>query len=665
MQKIKNFIRDNKETVAGVAIMLLFTALSAFLPSAAMLPTFVVLFVVYLGYLAYCFLSKRKRLPADSEAALSTLTVDVLMQLPDPVLMVGEDDSVIWYNRAFTEIKELSGVKYGQSLKNVLGGVFCYSVLKNSKSELNFEMNGKAYSAYAVDVASYGKRYLLTIWNDVTPLRDTQKLLKMRNVVVGYAAIDNAAEVSSYLQEQYRSLVAKAYAEVYNWVGEMHGIIREYDRDKYMIFVDEESFEPNIAKKFDVLDRINTAVAGDGNRLTMSMSFAVMDGSLAEKESAAKDALDYAFQRGGAQIIVKTKDGNLSFGGQSRAVEKTTKIKSRVTADRLKQLILGSSNVLIMGHKNIDFDAVAAAVAAARLVLTLEKRVNIVVDPADGALASALTLIGDLHEYDHVFVDRSRGQELLSPTTLVIVVDVSNAKIFESTDIYENAQSVAIIDHHVQTNEFETAPKLQYIDPTASSTSELMCEVLEQAIPRSALKAGEAELLLAGILLDTQKFTRNTGVRTFGAAMYLRPDAKMLKHAQSLFKPGIREYTKQAVFQKNTVIFRDCIGISYYDDDSLPENKIMASIAAEGMLNIASVKAAFALCTLNDDVHISARSDGSINVAKIAESLGGGGRFEASAVLIEHMGMKRALTELRNAIDKYWEENNMTGGTSQ
>lgn len=665
MQKIKSFIRDNKEIVASSILMLFFTVLSAFLPSAWVFPAFLVLFLVFMGYIVYRFFAKHKHLPASSEAALSSLTVDVLMQLPYPVLMVGDDDSVIWYNKAFTDIKELSAIKYGQSLKGVMGGAFCYSVLKNNKNELVFDVEGKSYSLYAADVSAYGKRYLLTIWNDRTALRDVQKLLKMRNVVVGYAAIDNAAEVASHLQEQYRSMVAKAYTEVYNWVSEMHGIMREYDRDKYMIFVDEENFGPNIAKKFDVLDRINTAVAGDSNRLTMSMSFAVMEGSLAEKESAAKDALEYAFQRGGAQIIVKSKDGNLSFGGQSRAVEKTTKIKSRVTADRLKELISNSSNVLIMGHKNIDFDAIAAACAAARLALTMEKQVNIVVNPDDNALTVALPLIEELRDYDHVFVDCSRGQELLSPMTLVIVVDASNPKIFETSDIYENAQNVAIIDHHVQTSEFVTQPKLQYIDPTASSTSELMCEILEQAIPRSALNSGEAELLLAGILLDTQRFTRNTGVRTFGAAMYLRPDAKMLQHAQSLFKPGIQEYTKQAVFQKNAIVFRECIGISYYEDDALSENRIMASIAAESMLSIASVKAAFALCTINEDIHISARSDGSINVAKIAERLGGGGRFEAAAVVMQGVSIKEAMTELRKAIDEYWEEKNSTGGSAQ
>lgn len=664
MQKIKSFIRDKKETVIGAIILLLLVVLSAFLDKSLMFLACLALFLGCVGYIVYNYVVKYKFLPASSEAALSSLTVDVLMKLGYPVLMVGDNDSVVWYNKAFSDIKELTGIKYGQNLKGLFGGALCYSVIKNKKEEFNLEVGESFYNIYSVEVSSYGKNYFLTIWTDSTSLRDAKQALKMRNVVVGYAAVDNAAEVASYLQEHYRSMIAKAYSELYSWVNGMNGIVREYDRDKYMIFVDEENFTPNIAKKFDILDKINTAVAGDGNRLTLSMSFVVMEGTLAEKEAAANEALEYAFQRGGAQIIVKNKDGNLSFGGQSRAVEKTTKIKSRVTADRLKSLISNSSNVIIMGHKNIDVDAVASACAVARLAMYMEKKVNIVVNVEDGALDSSLAFIDDLREYDDVFIDRVRGQELLSPNTLVVIVDASNAKIFESYDIYINAQNVAIIDHHVQTNEFETTPKLQYIDPTASSASELMCEILEQAIPRSALKSSEAELLLAGILLDTQRFTRNTGVRTFGAAMYLRPDAKMMTHARSLFKPDIKEYTKQAVFQKNTIVFRGVIGISHYEDDNLPENRIMASIAAEGMLNIAAIKAAFALCTIGDDVHISARSDGSINVAKILESLNGGGRFEAAATVLKSTGIKEGMTMLRKAIEDYWSEKFQTGGNS-
>ncbi len=663
MKRIKFFVKENKDTVVAVGILLFFS-LIAFLAS---FPFFAAALLVagigYCAYLYYRFNVKYRNAPVDSEDAMASLTVDVLTKLGLPIVMVSADDSIAWYNRAFADNKEYFGaVKYGQSSKELCGGAISHASLKKVKGQYDIKVGGKVFSVHPVEVSTMGTNYYLAIFVDASDKAQLESLLNNRNIVVGYAAVDNAAEISSYLQDSYRSMVAKAYSELHNWVTSMDGIVREYDRDKYIIFVDEENFAPNIAKKFDILEKINNAVAGDSNRLTLSMSFARMQGNLTEKEAAAKSALDYAFQRGGAQVIVKTETGSTSYGGQIKAMERTTKIKSRVTADRLKELMLSASNIIVMGHKNIDVDAIASACAVARFAMELQKPINIVINAADKALESALELIGGLEEYENVFVDNVRGQELLGPDSLVVIVDVSNPVIFEAVDIYKNAQNVAIIDHHVQTNEFEVTPLLQYIDPTASSASELMCEILEQALPRSVLKSGEAELLYAGIMLDTQKLTRNMGVRTFGAAMYLRLDAKMLAKAQGLFKPDIREYTKQAVFRKNTVLYKDCIGISYYDGDVLPENHLMASIAADGMLGISSVKASFALCTVGNNVHISGRSDGSINVALILEKLGGGGRFEAAATVMKETTMRQARERLNLAIDEHFNEKNGIGG---
>ncbi len=665
MKRLKFFIKENKDTVIAVAILLLLSGL-CFLTSNYVLSIVVFLSAVgYGAYIYYRFNAKYKNVPVDSGNAMSSLTVDVLTKLDFPVIMVSADDTVAWYNKAFAEKKDYFGTaKYGQSVKELCDGAFSHAVLKKAKGQYDIKAGNKVFTVYPVEISTMGRNYYLAMFSDASKTAELEAQLKNRNMVIGYAAVDNAAEVSSYLQESYRSTVAKAYSELYNWVSDMNGIVYEYDRDKYIIFVDEENFAPNVAKKFDIIERINNTVAGDSNRLTLSMSFARIQGSLTEKESAAKSALDYAFQRGGAQVIVKTETGSTSYGGQIKAIERTTKIKSRVTADKLKELVTNASNVIVMGHKKIDVDAIASACAVARFAMELQKEVNVVVNVDDDALEPAIELLEGLQEYDNVFVDKVRGQELLGPDTLVVIVDASNPMIFEAVDIYKNARNVAIIDHHVQTSEFEVTPVLQYIDPTASSASELMCEILEQALQRSALKSGEAELLYAGIMLDTQRLTRNMGVRTFGAAMYLRLDAKMMSKAQGLFKPSIQEYTKQAVFRKNTVIYKDCIGISFYDGDTLPENRLMASIAADGMLDISSVNASFALCTVGNDIHVSGRSDGSINVALILEKLGGGGRFEAAATVMKETSMREARERLHGAIDEHFKEKNVTGGNT-
>lgn len=657
MKTFTTVLKNYYTQLVGAALLLLITVVLFSVGQSEVGVASLCIFTAYAVLVGVYIFRRRDRLPERTKTALSSLTVDMLMKFDTPVLIVAEDDSILWYNTAFSGIEELSQVRYGDRSDVVADGTFKYSVLKEKDANFDLKVGERSYNVSSNFVKMGGKDYYLTLWHDVTELEAVKSLLKKRNVVVGYAAIDNASEVMPYIQDKYRSSVAKVYSELSSWVAGMNGIMQEYDRDKYIIFIDEEYFEPNIGKKFDILDRINDVVLEDGsNRITISMSFAHMNGSLSEKEAAARGALEYAFQRGGAQVIVKTLEGNVSYGGASRAVEKTTKIKSRVTADRLKEMIKESSNVLIMGHRNVDYDAIAACAAVFRLCSFLGAKANIIVNPDDSALQSAFLLLESVDEYKSVFVDKVLGQELLTPSSLVVIVDASNPKVFESPEIYENAENIAIIDHHVQTNEFENVPKLQYIDPTASSASELLCEILEQAIPRVQLKNPEAELLLAGILLDTQRFTRNTGIRTFGAAMYLHPDASALARSLALFKPSIEEYTKLAVFQKNTVVFREIIAISHYDGDNSVENRVMASIAAENMLNIASIRAAFTLCRVGTDIHISGRSDGSINVSKILEQLNGGGRFEAAATVMKSVSLEDAMKQLRAAIEEYWNE---------
>lgn len=658
MQRIKSFILENL-FLLSIAAAFFIVAFMAFLPGSG--PIFAGIFSVMslIAVVVLIVYKLRNILPSKAEAGLNSLTADLLMKLGLPVLLVASDGSIIWYNKAFSGISEHSGAKYGHDVGSFFGGALMTS--KNKNETVHIEVGEKAYSVQHIEVNSSEGEMSLFVWIDESEIRDLKDLMQKKTLIVGYAAIDNATEVTPFLQEKFRKMVAKAYTELYNWVSDMNGILREYDRDKYIILLDYENFLPNIGKKFDILDKINNAVSGENARITISMSFANVTGNLNDRDNAAKDALDYAFQRGGAQVIVKNDEGSLSFGGKSRAVEKTTKIKSRVTADRLMYLISQSSNVIVMGHKNIDLDAMASCCAVARLAMEMNKKVNIIVNDKDLTVQQTYSLFEGLEEYNDIFVDCSIGQEMLLPESLVVVVDANNEKIFESFDIYANAQTVAIIDHHVQTSEFSFNPALQYIDPTASSASELMCEVLEQAIQRKSLKNQEAELLFAGILLDTQKLTRNTGVRTFGAAMYLRPDATMMNDAQSFFKPALSEYTKQAVFQKNTSIVKGVYAVSYYDEDNLPENRIMASIAAEKMLNISSVRASFAIALIAEDIHISGRSDGSINVAKILEQLGGGGRFEAAATVLQGATVKSAKKSLFDAIEQYTNET-ITGG---
>jgi c-di-AMP phosphodiesterase-like protein len=326
-----------------------------------------------------------------------------------------------------------------------------------------------------------------------------------------------------------------------------------------------------------------------------------------------------------------------------------------MVATQLVSLVNKSSNVLIMGHINPDFDAIASGIGLARLVMYLGKDVKIITDFSNQSFNTFANMLTMIKDYDNIFVDKIYGQELLTPDTLVIITDVNNERILESPEIYKKAEHIAIIDHHRQTQEFNRKHDISYIEPTASSASELVSEMLELVLPPNTLYKEEAELLLAGILLDTQNFTRNVGIRTFSAAVYLRGEGANTGKAQSVFKYRLGEFKKLAEFEKNIIVFRKIFAITQYDLDNTPENRVIAAQAAERMLQIEGIKASFTLSLADDAIHISARSDGSVNVSLILEKLKGGGHFDSAGARLTGVSMKQALVMLREAIVEYCE----------
>ncbi|MEG1743698.1 MAG: DHH family phosphoesterase, partial [Clostridia bacterium] len=314
-------------------------------------------------------------------------------------------------------------------------------------------------------------KFQLIIWYDTTELFLANTELKNANVLVAYIVVDNISEISQGLQDKYHETGIKISKILDEWATSVHGIIKEYERDKYILFFEERYIETQISNKFEILDKISelSEDGAGGIPLTVSIGISRIHGSLQEKENTAKMALQLALQRGGAQAVIKTETDNDIYGGRTKTIQKLTKIKSRVIASKLVYEIKNSTNILIMAHKAPDFDALAACVGMARLVMYHKKKVNIVTDFSNVSLGIAKKLISNLKEYDDIFVDAVFGQDLLTPDTLLLIVDASNPAVFESPPIFQNASRIAIIDHHRQASEFKKEPFISYIEPTASS----------------------------------------------------------------------------------------------------------------------------------------------------------------------------------------------------
>ncbi len=596
-----------------------------------------------------------------SETFLGSLTLDLMIKMPQPVMICNADGKIIWYNSAFTDRlgrRNITGINFedfiGRSLSEIKSG--------DSDSGTRVALDERSYYVRVFSVSSKNKKYLLTLWDDVTELEALEKHIADEETQVAYILADNLEELSQYTKDGVRNAANEVDKILKEWVVGANGILKEYQSNRYVFIFRAAEMADFVDKKFEVLDRIREVRVGESSfSVTVSMGVSDIQGTLLEKEKVASDALDMALQRGGDQVVVKSAKGLEFYGGKSQSVQKRTKVRSRVIANELASQITKSSRVIIMGHRMPDFDCIGASFGIARLCAFCGVPFNIVANVKDANFKKCYDRIKNQPEYrdGNVFVNASEAQDLIASDSLTVIVDVNNKTQLEAPEIVAISPRTVYIDHHRKTAEFDEAPLISYIEPSASSASELVAEILDQSMPSGSLTKDEADVMYSGILLDTKQFTRNAGVRTFGAALYLRGEGASPSDALTLFKSGLSDFISEAKFESNVVVYRKMMAISVNDSkDNTASDRISAAKAADKLLTVEDVKASFALCRIDDSIHISARSSGEINVQLILEKINGGGHFDSAATKLTG-SMNEALTMLKNAIDEYMTENNI------
>lgn len=593
-----------------------------------------------------------------SETFLGSLTLDLMIKMPQPVMICNADGKIIWYNSALTDRlgrRNITGINFedftGKSLSEIKTG--------DSDSGTRMTLDDRSYFVRAYSVSSKNKKYLLTLWEDNTAFEALEKQLADEETQVAYILADNLEELSQYTKDGVRNASNEIDKILKEWAEGANGILKEYQSSKYVFIFRAAEMADFVEKKFEVLDRVREVRVGESSfSVTVSMGVSDVEGTLAEKEKVASDALDMALQRGGDQVVVKSAKGLEFYGGKSQSVQKRTKVRSRVIANELASQISRSSRVIIMGHRMPDFDCIGASIGIARLCAFCGVPFNIVANASDENFKKCYDRIKNQLEYrdSNIFVNSSEAQDLISSDTLTIVVDVNNKTQLEAPEVVAISSRVVYIDHHRKTAEFDEAPLISYIEPSASSASELVAEILEQSMPLGNLTKDEADIMYSGILLDTKQFTRNAGVRTFGAALYLRGEGASPSDALTLFKSALSDFISEAKFESNVVVYRKMMAISVNDSPTnTASDRISAAKAADKLLTVEGVKASFALCRIDDNIHISARSSGEINVQLILEKIQGGGHFDSAATKLTG-SMNEALSMLKNAIDEYLTE---------
>ena len=668
---IKNtaFDRLRIPVVIGVSsvFLVIFSALISLLSSNWLFLPLGLSFLLVEIALLWIFGTASSKITRRSEEKLSFLngvTLDFLMNLASPVTILTNEGEILWYNKAFHLASGADGTLYHRSIREVTDEKISLRRLREEDSDQQESrpvigwLQGEQFQVTSYKVISGGKTNLITLWQSLARVRALEKELSDKNPMVSYIAVDNYSEADGFLQGNYRTITAKISILLKEWADSMDAILREVESDRYILLAEEKHLPSLTEKRFDILDKVRDISKDNvGVPVTISIGMVCMDGTMAEKESAAHQALDLALQRGGDQAVLKKRDNATEYyGGRTKTVQKRTKIRSRIVATEVKTLMEKASNVLIMGHRFADHDSIGSGIGMARFAMRYCPKVNIVVNIHDSNLKGVFKKLGGLADYKNMFVDGATAQDLITSSTLLVVTDVNNARHFEAPELYENIPNVVIIDHHRQSGEFAVKPAITYIEPSASSASELVCEMLEQELPPGSLLKEEAELLFAGIILDTKQFANNTGPRTFSAAYFLRSEGASPAEAQMLFRSDLDDFKREIKYETNAFVYRDIIAFSYMEENATQEDKIAASKAADRLLSLEGVLASFVLCRMDNTVHISARSSGTVNVQLITEKLHGGGHFDMAGAQVKNATIKETFIRLKEAIDQYLNE---------
>lgn len=582
---------------------------------------------------------------------LSTSVGQIMNTMAVPVIACDDKGVLFWHNDAMAAlIREQEGTK-NDALKQG-------SKIPFGDSKDFLELGGHIFKCQAIPTTSEDKSYVFYILQDYTDYLKLTRDYHDERAAVAYIVIDSIDELMQYVNDRFRDAIGEVDDKIKRWVSSMNGIIKSYDNDKYIVVFDTARLDDCVKNRFAILDKIRTTRVGDGISITISMGVSNLPGTLAERERSAQSALDLALQRGGDQVVLKREDGIEFFGGKTKAVYKRSNVKARVVSSQLVSLISRAGSVLIMGHKNADFDSFASCVGMARLAMMNGVPFYIIVDKNDRNLAPCFAMASRIPHLKDAFISAKEGMEKLKNNTLLIITDVNNFDFVEAPEVARKAKDIAVIDHHIKKEELPDSVKISYIETTASSASELVSELLEYGINMLQMTPEEAELLLSGILLDTKQFSRNTGTRTFAVAQYLRGQGASTVASSDMFRMDLDDITKESKMLSGVEVFDGNIALTVCDTDTDSGFRVLAAKVADKMLTIRDVEASFALVLIRDTVYISGRSNGNINVQLILEDFHGGGHYDIAGAQVESTNIQEVKERLKQSILDYKKKNN-------
>lgn len=593
----------------------------------------------------------------------------LLRDLELPHALLDDNGKIIWTNIAFERlVHQEKGYRrsvtslFPSITKDKLPGI-------NEEDEVEFDVEYEAGNYIAklkkislkemalnsdiIEAKGYDGYLIAMYLFDETALKIALKEVDDQSLAVGLIYLDNYEEALESVEEVRRSLlIALIDRKVNKYIAAMDGICKKLEKDKYLVIMRKQAVAQLQESRFDLLEDVKTVNIGNEMAVTISIGMGLNGLTYAQNYEFARNAIDIALGRGGDQAVVKVPENVIYYGGKSQQMEKSTRVKARVKAHALKEIISVKDDVYVMGHRIGDVDSFGASVGIYRIAKTMEKKAHIVLNDVTSSMQPMVEMFLDNDEYDDdMIINNMQALEMVGNNAVLVVVDVNKPSITECPELLKRCKSVVVLDHHRQGTEIIENATLSYIEAYASSACEMVSEILQYISDDLKLRSEEADCMYSGIMIDTNNFMTKTGVRTFEAAAFLRRNGADVTRVRKIFRDDAAEYKAKADAVSQAEIYRDSYAISVCTGVDVASPTVVGAQAANELLNIKGIKASFILTPYNGIIYVSARSIDEVNVQVVMERMGGGGHLNIAGAQLENGTLEEGIVMIKRTLD--------------
>ena len=632
--------------------------------------------ILYVGIAVFLLIYQRPRMFNDLIAFASQyefLEKRVLEELALPYAIMDMQGRMIWSNKMFAQLTGKDQF-YQKNVSTIFPDITTNKLPVSEEheiSEVSTQFGDRIYrismQRIVLDAAVASSRLLANLPEttsliamylyDETELKDYIQANEDNKLVVALAYLDNYEEALESVEDVRRSLlIALIDRKITKYFSNYDGLVRKLEKDKYFLIMRQSSLEALKVQKFHILEEVKTVNIGNEMTVTLSIGIGLNAATYLQNYEYSRIAIEMALGRGGDQVVIKNGDSITYFGGKAQQMEKTTRVKARVKAQALKEFMSTKERVVVMGHKITDVDALGAAIGIYRAGKTLGKPVHIVVNDPSTSIRPLMAGYMNNPDYEpSMFIDHDQAMELVDNDTVVVVVDTNKPSYTECEELLYMTKTIVVLDHHRRGNEVIQNAVLSYVEPYASSTCEMVAEILQYFSDDLRLRNIEADCIYAGIMIDTNNFITRAGVRTFEAAAFLRRSGADMTRVRKMLRDNIDSYKAKAEAVRTAEIYRGCFAIAKCPSEGLESPTVVGAQAANELLNIAGVKASFVLTTYNKEVYVSARAIDEVNVQVMMEKLGGGGHINIAGAQVKE-SIEEVEHMIREIIDELYQE---------